>query len=104
MITDVHATLGAAIAGLFHPATPQIFSSSQRRWSSVIFTGARHRFALCLSGDGAKEAADQASAAVKGETFELDGHVVADIAITDRRTDGQGMVEVEFEALTVEAH
>lgn len=104
MIADVHGALRSAIAGLFHPALAEIRSSSQRRWSSVTFNGARHRYALCISGDRANEVVDQATAAVSGEDFSLVGHVVADIAVTDRRSRSRDMVEIEFEALTVEAN
>ena len=104
MIADVHGALRTAIAGLFHPALAEIRSSSQRRLSSVTFNGARHRYALCVSGDRVTDLVDRATAAVTGEDFAFEGHVVADIAVTDRRSRSRNMVEIEFEALTVEAN
>lgn len=104
MNADVHCALRAAISGRFHPAVAEIRSSSQRRWSSVTFVGARHRYALCILGEGAEEVADRATAAMLGDDFRIDGHVVADIAVAARRSRGPRMVEIEFEALTVEAN
>ena len=104
MIPDVHGALCAAIVGLFHPARAEIRSSSQRRWSSVTFSGARHRCELCVSGDRANELVDHATAAVMGGDFAFEGHVVADIAVMDRRSPSHDRVEIEFEALTVEAY
>lgn len=104
MIADVHGALCSAIVDLFHPALAEIRSSSQRRWSSVTFSGARHRCELSVSGNRVNELADQATAAVMSENFVLEGHVVADIAVMDRRSPGRDRVEIEFEALTVEAN
>ena len=104
MIADVHGALCSAIASLFHPALAEIRSSSQRSWSSVTFNGARHRCELSVSGERANELADQATAAVLGENFVLEGNVVVDIAVTDRRSPSRDRVEIEFEALTVEAN
>ena len=104
MIADVHGALCSALVHLFHPARAEIRSSSQRRWSSVTFSGARHRCELCISGDGANALVDQATAAVLGEDFAFEGHVVADIAVMDRRSTSRDRVEIEFEALTVEAN
>lgn len=104
MSTDVHGALCAAISGQFHPAAAKIRSSSQHRWSSVTFVGARHRYALCISGDGAETLVDRATAAMIGEDFAIEGHIVADIAVAGRRSCGPCMVEIEFEALTVETN
>lgn len=104
MIGDVHGGLCSAIVGLFHPARAEIRFSSQRRWSSVTFSGTRHRCALSVSGERANEFADQATAAAMGQDFALEGHVVADIVVTERRSPSRDRVEIEFEALTVEAN
>lgn len=104
MSVDVHGALKSVISGHFHPAIAQIRSSSQRRWSSVTFVGARHRYALCVSGNGAEKLVDHATAAMLGRDFEIDGHIVADIAVAGRRSRGPHMVEIELEALTVEAN
>lgn len=104
MIADAHSALRAEIVGLFSPAVAEIRSSSQRCWSSVTFNGSRHRYALCISGEAANDLVDRISAAMTSREFALDGHVVADIAIAGRRSRGPQMVEIEFEALTVEAN
>jgi hypothetical protein len=104
MNVDVHGALRSAISGHFHPAFAEIRSSSQRRWSSVTFVGARHRYALCVSGNGAEELVDRATTTMLGEDFAIDGHIVADIAVAGRRSRGRHMVEIELEALTVEAN
>lgn len=103
MSADVHGKLCAAITGRFQPAMAKIRSSSQHRWSSVTFVGARHRYALCVSGDDADQMVDRATAAIGGDNFAIDGHIVADIAVTGRRSCGPHMIEIELEALTVEA-
>ncbi len=100
---DVHGALRAAISGRFHPAIAQVQSSSQRRWSSVTFVGARHRYALCVAGDGAEHLVDEAAATILCGDFNIDGHIVADIAIAGRRSHGPNLVQIELEALTVEA-
>lgn len=104
MSADVHGALRAALSGRFHPATAELRSSSQRRWSSVTFVGARHRYALCISGDGAESLVDRATVAMLGQDFTIEGHIVADIAVAGRRSRGPRMVEIELEALTVEAN
>lgn len=104
MSCDVHGALRAAISGRFHPAIAKVRSSSQHRWSSVTFVGARHRYALCIAGDGAEHLVDEAAASILSEEFNIDGHIVADIAIADRHSHGPNMVQIELEALTVEAN
>lgn len=103
MNADAHAMLGSAIAGLFHPAAAELRRSSQSRWSSVTFTGARHRFALGVSGRNAMRAVDRALRELDQREFALPGHVVADIALVGRN-GSPGGIEIELEALTVEAN
>lgn len=104
MNCDVHGALRAAISGRFHPAIAQVQSSSQQRWSSVTFVGARHHYALCIAGDGAEHLVDEATTSILLEDFNIDGHIVADIAVAGRRSRGPNMVQIELEALTVEAN
>lgn len=103
MNADPHAMLGSALAGLFHPAIAQLTRSSQSRWSSVTFTGARHRYALGVTGRNAALAVDRALRDIPQREFLLPGHVVADIALVERH-GGMGGVELELEALTVESN
>jgi hypothetical protein len=70
----------------------------------VTFSGARHRCALSVSGKGANAFADQATVAAMRDDFVLEGYVVADIVVTERRSPSRDRVEIEFEALTVEAN
>ncbi len=103
MNRDVHNVLRTAISGKFHPAIAQVRSSSVQRWSSATFVGARHCYNLCIAGDGAEHLVDEATASMLSEDFKIDGHIVADIAVAGRRSHGPNLVQIELEALTVEA-
>ena len=100
---DVHGALRAAISGRFHPSLARVQSTSHHRWSSVTFVGARHRFAVCVAGEGAEQCVDEATASILSDDFNIDGHIVADIAVAQRQSRGPNVVEIELEALTVEA-
>ncbi len=104
MNCDVHGALRAAISGRFHSQLARVQSSSHHRWSSVTFVGARHRFAVCVAGKGAEQCADEATASILSDDFNIDGHIVADIAVAQRQSRGPNFVEIELEALTVEAN
>jgi hypothetical protein len=78
-------------------AGTEIHAGPSRNWASVTFTGARHRLeirlptcALAMFEDGLEEA-----------EFALRGHLLADIAIADSRTEGDTTV-LGIEALTIE--
>lgn len=76
---------------------------NSRSWASVTFTGARHRVALSLEGDGAAAAADAFLADMSEAEFDLRGHILADIALAgDERDAAGGRVRLSLEALTVE--
>lgn len=100
---DAHGGLGRMLSAMFRPATAELQSSSQRRWASVTFNGARHRFSLRVSGDDADGAVAHAIGALAQQDFALEGHVVADVALVERHRSGPGLFEIELEALTVEA-
>lgn len=103
-VQDAHGGLGRALSALFRPAHAELCRSSQRSWASVTFSGARHRFALRVSGERAGEAVERAIYALSAEDFVLEGHVVADIALVERQVRAHDLIEVELEALTVEAN
>ena len=72
-----------------------------RNWTSATFAGTRHEFALRLDGDGADAAADTFLDGLEDREFNLNGHILADIALVSRSDTG-GVVRIELEALTLE--
>jgi len=85
-------------AGLF-----RVDELSSRGWASVTFTGARHKVAFSLEGEGAARAADGFAAQLADAEFDLDGHIIADIALVgEERSPAGDRVKVRIEALTVE--
>jgi hypothetical protein len=76
---------------------------ASRGWASVTFTGARHRVAFSLDGPGAGAAADGFLQHLEETEFELEGHILADIALVgEERNLGADRVRLSLEALTVE--
>lgn len=75
----------------------QVIESSQTAWASATFSGARHRYVLGLpAGSPADALADVAEV-----EFDLPGHIVADIILSERQ-EHSGIQRVAIEALTVE--
>jgi hypothetical protein len=88
----------AAFGGLF-----RVEELTSRSWASVTFTGARHKVAFSLEGEGAACAADGFSARLGEAEFDLRGHILADIALVgEERSDAGDRVRLRIEALTVE--
>jgi hypothetical protein len=82
----------------------EIEELTSRPWASATFSGARHRLILRLEGPGAGAAADGFLDGLAERDFELNGHVLADIALArDSREDGDDRVRLTLEALTVES-
>jgi hypothetical protein len=81
--------------------TAETGSTSRAPWASATFTGTRHRIELMLTGAGARARADALGAELPELEFHLPGHLVAEIAMTDRRDDAGG-VTMAIEALTIE--
>ena len=104
IVSDVHGGLGRALSALFAPAHAELCRSSQRGWASVTFCGARHRYALRVSGEKAGQAVDRAIDTLSAQDFAIEGHVVADIALVERQVRARDLIELELEALTVEAN
>jgi len=97
MIANAHRALTNALLKIATPA--EIPESRERPWASVTFTGARHWVSLSVGPARAAEIA----AMLPDHEFDLPGHLVADIAVTGTRVDGDRTV-IEIEALTVETH
>jgi hypothetical protein len=97
MIANAHRALTNALLKIATPA--EIPESRERPWASVTFTGARHWVSLSVG----PARADAVAAMLPDHEFDLPGHLVADIAVTGTRVDGDRTV-IEIEALTVETH
>ena len=82
----------------------QVEDIQSRSWASVTFSGERHALRLRLSGEGAAAAADAFAGGLADREFDLDGHVIADIAVVSDERDARGTtVRLGMEVLTVEA-
>jgi hypothetical protein len=73
-----------------------------RSWASITFSGERHRLVLRIEGAGARAAADRFLDSLAEREFDLEGHILADIAPVADERDANG-VRLSLEALTVEA-
>lgn len=81
-------------------AQPIVENARSTPWSSITFSGARHRFSLRFEGE---RAASQAHALCDGldyAEFELGAHLLVDIAILDNRL-GAACCTLSVEALTI---
>jgi hypothetical protein len=87
LVRALRAALGGFVGSI---------EATSRPWASVTFTGARHTLRLTAEADGVDEAA---LAALPEHQFALPGHIVADVAINDRRAEGGPL---EIEVLTIE--
>jgi hypothetical protein len=88
----------SAFGGVF-----RIDELTSRCWASVTFSGARHKVAFSLEGEGAGAAADAFVARMTEIEFDLRGHILADLVLSgDERSAGGGRVRLRIEALTVE--
>ena len=73
-------------------------------WASATFTGMRHLLRLRFSGAAAVQAGEHLAAALADHEFRIAGHIVADIALAERRlrSEGTPALTLIIEALTVE--
>ena len=102
--TDPHGALALDLALRLAPAEVAVRDSREAAWASATFEGARHRFALAVSGKGAAEAVIRLRTGLAEAEFDLTGHLVADIAFASRKTDWRvspPAILIEIEALTV---
>lgn len=77
-----------------------ILRSSQRRWASATFAGARHRITVTAPES---PMLDDWLAALPDMEFALPGHLVADLIVADTRRE-RDEVSADIEVLTVESH
>jgi hypothetical protein len=98
--SDPHRALEGALLTMLAPAT--LTASTDKPWGSVTFSGARHRFQLALTGDGAAATANRFAQSLTDQDFDIPGHLVADISV--RATSSTpSQADIRVEALTVEA-
>jgi hypothetical protein len=79
----------------------RIVASSSEAWASATFRGARHSLSLHLDGATADDRATRLAETLGEVEFRLPGHLVADIALTGRKSNAAGTA-IEIEALTLE--
>jgi hypothetical protein len=72
-----------------------------RGWASVTFSGAWHELAFRLEGDDAERTAARFLSGLEARDFDLRGHILADISVTDEERR-PGWARIRLEALTVE--
>ena len=71
-------------------------------WQSLTFIGERHQIRLRVPGPHAEAIADAMTEGLADADFVIPGHVVADIAVADRRSDTvDASILLEIEALTI---
>lgn len=74
--------LRAALAEL--AGAQAVFTAhSERRWASITFAGARHRFVLSFAGEAGCEAGEAFIAALPDHEFAIPGQLVADADIVE---------------------
>jgi len=91
---DPHIRPGNALKALIGG---EIMESRQTAWASATFSGARHHYVLGISGHAQPNALDNLAEV----EFDLPGHIVADIALSERHRQ-QDVQRITIEALTVE--
>ncbi len=62
---------------------PLVVTHGEKAWASITFSGARHRFALCFSGEAAVAAGERFLAALPEHEFVVPGQLVADAAVLE---------------------
>ena len=74
------------------------------QWASATFTGMRHAITLSFAGQDAVAHGERLSKMLPEHEFDIDGHIVADLAIVDihRRREGAPLMTLKIDALTVE--
>jgi hypothetical protein len=81
----------------------EVEERASRRWSSISFSGERHRLRLRILSEAAGAPANRFIAGLDARGFTLRGHILADIAVTGDLRAEDGSVRLIVEALTVEA-
>lgn len=98
-MTDSATSLLRCLSSFFtHPELENIRS---RSWASATFAGVRHEISIRLTGDTAEDEAAAFQTNLGERDFALRGHILADIALISRQSDGDG-IRLQLEALTLE--
>lgn len=95
--------LAAALRGApptFAGTTEAVLLASED-WTSITFSGERHRLRLTLAGTDAGRATDTLVASLAEPDLAIPGHLLVDLQVTARIDDGP-RVELELAAITVE--
>ena len=96
---NAETALRRALSDLFAcNVSANIGNIRSREWASVTFTGMRHELQLRLAGAGA----EMLIAGIGEREFDLQGHILIDIAATEIERDGEDRL-FAVEALTVAA-
>jgi hypothetical protein len=104
--TDPHLALQSALSQRLRAADVELVDTQAIDWASATFNGMRHIFGYRLSGIGAKGLIDELVLNLADDDFDLPGHLVADILVTEqycRTEEGSRRYDVRVEALTVQA-
>lgn len=70
-------------------------------WQSLTFTGERHELLLRFIGSDARAGLARLRNDLSDTEWVMRSHVVADIVIVGERSNTDGSIEVEIEALTL---
>ncbi len=95
--SDPHRLLTSALTKMLAPLEVVIDEVKVTPWASATFRGARHAFALTVSGTDALKHLAIFAEQVGDHDFNFSGHFVADILVTDQKGP-----RCTIEALTVE--
>ncbi|WP_299323571.1 hypothetical protein [Parasphingopyxis sp.] len=77
---------------------PVVDTISAKPWSSITFTGMRHRFALTFAGEHAADTVNRLSQNLDYAEFDLGRCILVDIAIVESDIDDD-QARIELEAL-----
>ena len=107
----VRVPMSAAASALFRALLARTAVSRNRifltefrstDWQSFVFAGERHIIALRIVGADADQAAARLVVGLGDAEFDIPGHIVADIAVSQPPRRGvDGSIDVELEALTI---
>lgn len=100
LLTGGLATLIRAL-GKRAGAQPIIEDAQSTPWSSITFTGARHRFSLRYEGNRAASHAHALCERLDYAEFDLGAHILVDIVVLDSR-EGARSSMITIEALTID--
>lgn len=99
---DCHGRLIAALLDAAGPGS-EIVDGALTPWCSATFVGAQHRLTLVLNGADAAARGARIAESLPEAQFCIPGHIVADLAVDDRRTVRADQARLRLCVLTVEA-